>query len=329
MNESIPPDLEERFLQPEGWRWHSFEREGRTIRFGSVFPKKTPDAVIICLQGVREFSEKYFETAHWCLEHNLAFWTFDWAGQGKSTRFLQNPQKRHSEGFDKDIEDLDYLINGYIKASSVSTDIGRIPMAMLAHSMGANIGLRYLQKHPETFECAALSSPMTGIKVFKWLPQNLALTVSFLAQSILGKNYVPGGNDWGKRTEKARLSSDPARKLVHNAWCAQNPDLQCGEVTFGWLYEAQKTCLALQSEDTHKMIITPCLFGIPGHEDLVDNKMTERIMAGIDNAKSIDYPGSYHEILMEKDEIRDNFLNNFYNMIRERIIERPETLKPF
>ncbi len=169
--ENTQPDLETRLTQPEGWRWHSFEHEGRKIRFGSVSPKDSiPDAVIVCLHGVREFSEKYFETARWCLDNNFAFWTCDWVGQGKSTRYLKNPQKRYNLSFNRDVEDLHAFIIGYIKHSSVHPDKGRIPMAMLAHSMGANIGMRYLAKYPDTFECAALTAPMIGIKAFRyWL----------------------------------------------------------------------------------------------------------------------------------------------------------------
>ena len=68
------PDLEERFLEPEGWRWHSFTRPtqsgGRKIRFGSVFPKDSvPDAVVVCLPGLSEFSEKYYEMSREEIQH--------------------------------------------------------------------------------------------------------------------------------------------------------------------------------------------------------------------------------------------------------------------
>ena len=36
-----------------------------------------------------------------------------------------------------------------------------------------------------------------------------------------------------------------------------------------------------------------------------------------------------HEILMEKDAIRNDFIDRFYALIKESIIDRPETLKPF
>lgn len=324
------PDIDERFCEPEGWRWHRFNRNGRDIRFGSVFPKNSiPDAVVVCLQGVREFSEKYFETAQWCLDHNMAFWTMDWAGQGQSTRFLSNPQKRHSAGFDADIDDLHYFVLEYIKHSSVHPDKGRIPMAMLAHSMGANIGLRYLAKNLGIFECAAFTSPMTGIKALKYMPQRLSLTVAELCKCMAGSFYVPGGRDWGKRGEHVRLSHDSVRSQIHQKWCEFDSDLQCGDVTFRWVYEAQKSCVALQSKLVHGAIEIPCLFGIPAHEDLVDNTITQKIVSNMYNAKIIDYPGAAHEILMETDEVRDNFLHHFYNLIKENIINRPETLKPF
>ena len=324
------PKLEPRFCEPEGWRWHSFEREGRKIRFGSAFPKDSiPDAVVVCLQGAREFTEKYYETAHWCLENNLAFWTCDWVGQGKSSRLLSNPQKLHSDGFDKHVEDLQYFILQYIKHSSVHPDKGRIPMALLAHSMGAHIGMHHLCKYPNTFECAAFSAPMIGIKLLRQYPQYLTLGAAALCKALMGKSYVPRGNDWGKRRESARLSRDPKRSEIHNAWCDHDPELQCGDVTYGWVYEAHRSCIALKQSISKNDITTPCFFGIPQQEDLVDNKLAENVIGKMPNAKLLEYPDAYHEILMETDTVRDDFLNHFYELIEQTIIDRPETLKPF
>lgn len=327
---TTPHNLDTRFQMPQGWRWHSFQRNGRKIRFGSVFPQDSiPDAVVVCVQGVREFSEKYFEVARWCNEQNLAFWIMDWVGQGKSTRYFDAPEKRHGVCFDEDVLDLHYFILEYIKHSSVHPDKGRIPMAMLAHSMGANIGLRFLHRYPEIFECAAFSAPMIGIKVFEKVPQKFALCATSLCNLLLSKKHVPGGDGWDNRTEHARLSFDEERSQIDNIWCEHDPDLRCGDVTYGWLHEAQKSCMVVQNPSFHSEIITPCFFGIPEHEDLVDNKITQKVIGNIKDAKCVDYPGSAHEILMEKDEIRNDYLNNFYKLIKETIIDRPETLKPF
>lgn len=323
---------EQRFQQPAGWRWHSFERNGRRMRFGSAFPKDSiPDAVIVCVQGVREFSEKYFETARWALDNNFAFWIFDWVGQGKSTRYLKNPEKRHAEDFSVYVEDLHNFILGYIKHSSVHPDKGRIPMALLAHSMGANIALRFLHKYPNFFECAALSSPMLGLKVFENIPQSVGTMAAGFMNLLAGQAYIPKGQDWVNLPPPPdqMLSGDPVRSLVHNLWLENDPELRCGDVTYGWVYHAQKSCIYMQNENICNNITTPLLIGIPEHEHLVDNRITKNISSWLPHAQVLELPNSYHEILMEKDDIRSKYLDNFYNLIKERIIKRPETLKPF
>ncbi|MBL4804605.1 MAG: alpha/beta fold hydrolase, partial [Alphaproteobacteria bacterium] len=198
--ENTSPQLEERFLEPEGWRWHNFKRPAaggdRKIRFGSVFPKDSvPDAVVVCLPGLSEFAEKYYETARTCLDHNLAFWTLDWYGQGGSERYLKNRQKRHGVSFDEDVEDFRYFITEYVKHACVHPDVGRIPLAMLGHSMGATIGLKYLQKYPDMFECAGFVAPLMGLERVKNIPIGALLPVSG-ALRTMGKSYIAGGSDW-------------------------------------------------------------------------------------------------------------------------------------
>lgn len=330
----LPPALEPRFLPPPGWRWHSFTRGGRTIRFGSAFPKDAvPKAVVVCLPGLSEFCEKYFETAHNLLAQDMAFWVLDWAGQGKSTRYLENPHKRHSAGFEEDADDLHALVTGYIKPSSVHTDKGRIPLAMLAHSMGAHIGLRYLMRYPGMFECAAMSAPMFGLKVFENTPSWLALAATSFYNRRKGEDYVEGESDWtpDSRANPGNddFSSDPVRGAVHNAWCLADPALQVGRITYGWLHEAVKSCRALENRRALKSVSTPCLIATAGRETLVDNRKSRRIARILPHAKLLELPDSRHEILMECDEIRKIFFSAFHQLIKESIIDRPQSLKPF
>jgi lysophospholipase len=326
------PDLDPRFCQPVGWRWHGFERvKGRYVRFGSVSPKNSiPDAVVVCLPGVREFSEKYFELAQWCLDHNLSFWIIDWAGQGKSTRLIKaDPDKRHSHGFHEDVEDLRYFVKEYIKHSSVHPDVGRIPMAMIGHGAGAHIGLHYLASGAEGFECACFNAPLFGFKIFEKMPQSLGLAIASLCSFFAGTRYVPKGNNWEKRKEHANLTSDKARGNVERIWAEHIPELRCGDVTCRWIYEAQRSCMQLKKAIKKAPPSIPCLFSIPDKAGLIDNSLTHKVAGYMPDARMIDYPESGHEIFMENDEIRDNFLGHFYALVKETIIDRPETLKPF
>lgn len=328
------PSLEDRFLEPPGWRWHKFKHKGCILRFGTASPANSiPDAVVVCLEGLSEFGEKYFEVARTCLDKNLAFWVFDWIGQGQSSRYLGNPHKRHSHGFHQDVDDLHALILGYIKHSSVHPDRGRIPLVMLAHSTGGNIGMHYLAKYPGIFECAAFTAPLLGLKAIRFLPGILAQGLAGMLNLGFNSFYIPGHTDWRECARnnpiKEMFSGDPQRRLVHNAWCLIDPSLQVGGVTFGWIYHAIKSCAELNRPGILESIQTHCLIALAGKDDFVDNGRILEAAARLPHAETIEFPESRHEILMEKDSIRSPFFDAFYTLIRERIINRPETLKPF
>jgi len=328
------PALDERFQEPEGWRWHSFVRENRKIRFGSVSPKDSvPDAVVVFLPGLADFTEKYYELARDLNKKNMAVWIIDWMGQGGSGRYLNNPQKCHGADFQKNIDDLHYFIMEYIKHASVHPDVGRIPMAMLGYSMGGNIGLRYLHQHPETFECAALAAPMLGIKPLSKFPKAIARLFTHACYLAAGKRYTLGGGDWSKDTRDNPVydffTSDEARSAVHNTWCEHNTDLQVGSVTYGWLHHARRSCVQIGRKAILRAIETPLVIASAGTEVFVDNKAIERAISFLPNAEHIHYDESKHEILMEKDSIRGDFLDKFYALVQKNIIDKPETLKPF
>jgi lysophospholipase len=310
------PELEARFLQPEGWRWGSFNRNGRAIRFGSVMPEGgKPDAHVVCLPGLSEFGEKYFEIAHECLKKNFALWVIDWVGQGRSDRYFKHSQKRHSDGFGEDVADLHLLISEFIKPAA--------PLAMLAHSMGANIGLRYLEQHPRTFSCAGFSAPMWGLKVFEKMPEGVALTIAALANNLVSTAYAHGEGDWDREQRTVdgenALSKDPERVRVHTAWCDADAELINGGVTYGWIYQALLSCKILAKPEQLKNAKIPLVIGLAGEDRLVDNKKILRIAHILKDAETLTFPDARHEILMERDEVRGRFLNEFYKLVTENM----------
>jgi len=332
-SKTAPPDIEKRFLPPEGWRWHSFRNpQGRMLRFGTAAPQKTvPDAIVIGLPGLSEFTEKYFELAGILLAHNLSFWMMDWQGQGRSDRHLKNPHKRHATSFNQDIADLHFFIMEYIKHSAVHPDVGRIPLVLLGHSMGGNIGLHYLHRHPDMISCAAFTAPMIEIKALKALTLWLRLSLSGSFSALMGKAYIFSGKDWSPDTstqKKVRpLSSDPVRSTIQNKWCTYDPALQVGNVTFTWLHEALLSCHRLQQKNVAAEITTPCLFGLAGNDDLVSNASARSFVKKMPHAEILELPNAHHEILMEQDDIRDNFLNHFYHFLDINNVR--EKRKPF
>lgn len=326
-DQKATPPLEKRFQQPEGWRWHVFTTpDGRKMRFGTVSPANgVPDAVVIGLQGLSEFGEKFYEVAHNMLDRNYGFWMMDWSGQGLSDRPLNDPHKRHAENFDNDVADLHYFIREYVRHAAVHPDVGRIPLVMMAHSMGANIGMRYLAEHPDTFSCAAFTAPMLGISALDFAPSWAKLRLTALFKEVANHAYTFGGGPW-KAENRANpgqniFSTDPVRDAVHNAWCTHDPRLQVGSVTFGWLHAAQKSCETLQNPAYSAKIKVPVLVALAGEEALVNNDAARAVIQNIPHAKVLELREAKHEILMESEHNRNAFLRAFDKLLRVNKIQ--------
>lgn len=318
--EEHTPDLESRFLQPASWQWGEFERvQGRRIRFGHVTPEdREPIATIICLAGLSEFCEKYYETAHDLLKLGYAFWIMDWMGQGGSGRYLEgNPLKRHSTDFNEDVADLHHFIERSVKPNTTA------PLAMLAHSMGGNIGLRYMAEHQSTFITAIFSAPMIGIEALKFMPMKAALALAASLNLTIGKIFTSYHGQAGQRQRSIfknnPLSSDPQRFSLDRTWAKHKRELDIGDVTYGWVYEALKSCAAVQKSGSK--IKCPCLFALSEKEEIVDNSATRKLVTTVAEAEILELPNAHHEILMECDEIRSLFIGNIDRMIKKRIAQ--------
>ncbi len=271
---------------------------------------ETPTAIVICLPGLSEFAEKYFETARNCIGQNLGFFVIDWMGQGKSGRYLKDPHKRHGVDFIEDVKDLEMLIQGHVPKD--------IPLVMLAHSMGGNIGLRYLDNHKGRFKCAGFSAPMLGIEALNKVP--LSGVIAFIMQNLASTSYIFGGKGWRAELRPqpdVQFSTDAARARVHNAWCLADPALQVGAVTFGWLYNALKSYrLAFKTS-----LCIPCFIASAGRDSIVDSAKIKTFAEKQSACSHQHYPNAAHEILMERDEIRDDFFARFYGLIKESIVD--------
>ncbi|MCE7887249.1 MAG: alpha/beta hydrolase [Alphaproteobacteria bacterium PRO2] len=310
----VVPQLEERFLEPQGWQWGFFKnKQGCSLRFGTVSPAK-PVAAVILLPGRNEYAEKYFETARDLLKNNLSVWILEWQGQGLSQRFIERyPQRCHSRAFIRHADDLHEFIKAHVKPAG-------IPILMLAHSMGANIGTRFLYKYPGVFTAAAMTSPMFGIPAVSKVPA--AAAVSFVLYLLAGKKYAFGQKNWSEEDEndsEAVFSFDPLRAKIHHAWLRGNPELRSGGATFGWVYNAFASCRFLQRPGILEAIHTPCLVGVAGKENIVDNNAIRIAASRLPRVRLLELPESGHEILMERDDTRNQFLRAFLLLIRENL----------
>jgi lysophospholipase len=316
MIETITPDgLENLCLPPEKWQWGWLSRSGYQLRYGWAAALEQSNKTVVILHGLSEFSEKYFETASEILASGYNVMTLDWRGQGASSRYLENPHKRHSQGFANDAQDLLDVI-----ANCPVTNAGQ-DLYLLSHSMGGNIGFHALLEKPDLFRKAAFSAPLLGLRIFESVPEPFSTALLSVLCKTGPDNYAPLGGDWNagiREIQSLRIfSTDPKRGCIHNAWMLQNPPLQVGHVTLQWLFDAHQACKNLSRAMKEGRIKLPCLIASSGHEHFVSNTAIKKAARILPDVQRIHYPEARHEILMENDIIRKDFLQRVFTLFED------------
>lgn len=321
--ETTIPDIAPRFRPPASWRSHSFtNRNGYRLRYACALPESAsrPNAVVVILPGLREFCELYCETANNLLARNIGVCVIDWLCQGGSDRLLENPHKRHTISFLSDMRDLDEWIGEHILPMLDAQYAKRPPLVMLGHSMGGNIGLTHLYAKPGQFAYAAFTAPMLGIAAFRHMPGWMTRTFTEAANhTALRRSYVPGAGDWSLELRNRVLNhlytSDTERGMLHNQWLNENPHLRIGNITWKWLLEAERACRRVSRPGVLKRISTPILLAKAGRDALIERNAIDHAAAIIPNAELLELPEARHEILMEDEALRDQFMQQFLRLI--------------
>lgn len=307
--------LESRFTQPEGWQWRDKleTRPGQYIRIGWTIPDNAK-ALVVLLPGLSEYCEKYFEIVRNLTDRGFAVACIDWRGQGLSWR-QGDRAKRYHDDFALDIEDA-RIFNESIP---VPADMPRI---MLAHSMGAHIGLRYLHDYPGQFHCAVLTAPMQGINLPGHIDPVLRVVVQIAAKLGLRESYLPGGKDWTETTFHNNiqlLTSDPARRNMQFYWMSTHPQLRMGGLTFSWLEQALKSSKYARNKKWLAEIETPCLIVQSEQEKIVSNRAIEHTARALKRTELLKLDRALHEAMMEQDVYRNQFWAAFDAFIAKHL----------
>ena len=281
-------------------------QDGRRLR-GAIFRVEgQARGTIALLQGHNEFIEKYFETIDDLRARGFDVATFDWRCQGGSERELDDPRKGHIDDFALYQNDLEAFIN---QALVTCTQ----PYYALAHSMGAAIVLDAAYSARPPFQRLILTAPMIDIGNIRF-PNAARWLADTLDMVGMGGRYIPLGNKRSmleKPYENNKLTTDPDRFARNASVLDKAPELVIGDPTIGWVNAAFRLMSRFESPDYPRRIRTPSLIISCGREQIVSNNAIERFAVNLNNAALVHIPGSKHEILMERDRVRDQFWRAF------------------
>jgi lysophospholipase len=271
------------------------------LRFASWRPTvRRLAGTVLIVQGRSEFIEKYFETIVALRRRGFHVVAFDLRGQGGSDRMLSDPSKGHVDDFQDYVVDIDAILR------EVVADLPRPHMA-IAHSMGAAAMLLSLDRGLMQFERVALLSPLVGLATLRF-PRVAATAAAALDVVALGTRYIPGGGPTPlalRAFAESRLTTDPARHARTAAILAAAPRLGIGDPTVRWTQAMFETFRRFADRDFGRRIATPSLMLIAGGETLCSAPAAETLALKLRGCMPVVVPGARHELLFERDAIRD------------------------
>ncbi len=263
----------------------------------------TTRGTVLLFHGYTEFIEKYYEVIQELRARGFAVATFDWRGQGLSTRLLSNPCKGHVEDYAHFLADADRVY-----AEVVLPDMPR-PHLLLAHSMGGHLGLRFLQEFPDRFTHAVLSAPMLG---WDRIPAPLlrALATAHVAAGK-GGAYTWLRGDPDPDSPVNDVTTDAARFARNQAFLNAVPELRLGGPTWRWLQQAATSITRILRRDRLARVKTPVLVASAEHDTIVSSARHQLLPARSPAFTVLPVAGAKHEILQETDAIRARFWDGF------------------
>ena len=315
--DDVPP-LPARFLEPHGFVWGSFAApDGATLRWGHL-PAANPRVECVMVGGFTECIEKYFETTADLAARGLSVWCLDWRGQGGSERPRRWPSRPRPRRYDRDANDLALF--------AMTLPPRRHPRLLIGHSMGGAIALVCLHQSPGLFDAAILSAPMLGIRT-GGIPRAVARCIASAARaSGLGLCFVPGAGPWRPdripSPEISRTSSDPERCRLQYGWFSARAQLRVDQPTYAWLDASLRLARRISRPEFLREIRTPILLASAGIEAFVDPAAHHRAAKLLPDGTLVEFPDSKHEPFLERDPIRNRWLDAIDRFVGERVANR-------
>lgn len=256
---------------------------GIDLYFQSWQPDEKPEKVIVIVHGMDENCRHYNHLVDYFVPKGVGVYGYDLRGYGKS-----GGQEGHIDHFSEYRDDLELFLE------QVHLMANHEHLFLFCHSLGALIGLDYLEHHSKYIHGAVISGPPfepVGVASPFMIFMAKVLSGIFPRYSMdLGVDYEVGTRD---EVERQAMRDDP---------------LYRSRVTARWGTECMRT--VNEVKQNVKMIRTP-LFLVHGEADKVNDPHGTK--AFYDSLVCPDkaiktYPGSYHNIHADMDwelEMRD------------------------
>lgn len=293
--------------------------DGTRLRY---YKAGRPDArsVIVMVHGFCEFFGKYHETAFNFWENGYSVYFIELRGHGGSGRSVADKDIVNVGDFSEYVEDLKSFLDQVVLPENpglkLRTDLGRRgrkaqrwdgtdrlspgqKLLLFAHSMGGCVGTLFLERHPEYFVSAVLSSPMLKM-TFGDVPM-WQVKLMLLASKVRGWNeeLMPGMQKFDPEKPDFEGSGASSRERFEYQFLLRtDPETEgnntMNAATWNWGRAAMKATQDAAAE--MEKITIPILLCQAGKDVYVDNEGQNELARRAKHVKLVQFPDSEHEI---------------------------------
>ncbi len=254
---------------------------------------------LVISPGSSEPIRKYAEVIYDLKDLGFSVFILEHRGQGESGRMLADSEIHFVESFDDYVEDFSTFIDTIVRSESNSK------LFLLAHSMGAAIASLYSIQNPTTFEATVLSSPMFEVNTSPY-PEGVAyLLVSLGCKLGYGQSYAPGSGPYvlGNAMPLGSVTMSVVRHQMTENIFINHPETRLGGVSYQWVLASFGALATIAKSSS--FFVNPVLLLQAGDDTLVRSGAQDQFCKNVKRCEKIVFPQARHEILMERDFIRN------------------------
>ena len=259
----------------------SFEGRGGAVLHWRTWTPPTPAGRVVIVHGLGEHAGRYELLAGALSGRGLAVFSYDLRGHGRSSG-----RRGHISAF----EDVTGDLSAAVEESAVRIP-GTLPTAVLGHSFGGLITLRYLLDRPDPLpDAAVFSAP--------WLETRMRVPAPILGLATRLERWWPGA--------PLRFTTDPATRtrdpVMMEAF--RGDPLVHGRLSLRLFMEVRRAQTWVRTSS--RSFPFPTLFLLPGADPLVDTAATYDYVQGLDGEVDVtELPGLRHEAFneVEREEV--------------------------
>jgi lysophospholipase len=270
--------------------------DGKNLRVGQ-WKAPSSSKTVVLVQGRGNYIEHFEDLAQFLTEQGFTVWTFDFRGQGGSSRNKSDPMVSHIEHFDDYTEDLKTFLDQVVKEKNVP---------VIALSMGATIALRLIHDHPGYISKLIALSPMIRIKTSPY-PYYFAKIMAHL-MVLIGKknNYTFDSGPFNFKS--CKKDYDPVKFGDQTKWqklcefSEHNPQLMVGGPSWQWLKEAFASSENLLEKDYVEKIDIPLLVIYPENDYRIEPESQRQFCLMAPHCMLKPYPKAPHDLILSSPE---------------------------